>query len=343
MFEVEMSRAIKFHRFGKADVLSCEEQPDRSPGPQEVLVRVQAIGISWDDVLWRQDMALSKPQLPAGLGAEMAGTVEAIGDAVTDLAIGDKVASFKAMSANDYPVCGDHVLVPRNALTRYPDQLTPVEASVHYTPLLLAYFAYVDLAHVQPGQTVLVTDAANSPATAFVQLGKALGLRVIASTKSTADRDFLLANGAERVIVTDEDDIGLRISAITKGQGIEAVFDGMGGMQMSLLADVLAPRGSLVLYGLRGGNNTPFPAMQAFRKNMRFFVHCLENFTGKPELGIEQDRAAMQRALEAINGLTAQGLLKADIHRTWPFEQFGKAHHLLDEKPVRGRVVLKVC
>jgi NADPH2:quinone reductase len=337
-----MSRAIKFHRFGKADVLSCEEQPDRSPGAQEVLVRVQAIGISWDDVLWRQDLSLSKPRLPAGLGTEMAGIVEALGDGVSDLQIGDKVASFKAMSANDYPVCGDHVLVPRNALTRYPEQLTPVEASVHYTPFLLAYFAYVDLAQVQKGQTVLVTGAAESPGIAFVQLGKALGLRVIASTKSADDRDYLLANGAERVIVTDEDDIGLRINAITKGQGIAAVFDGMGGMQMSLLGDVLAPRGSLVLYGLRGGNNTPFPAQQAFRKNMKFFVHCLENFTGKPELGIEQNTAAIQRALETINALTEQGALKADIHRTWPFEQFGKAHHHLDDQPVRGRVVLMV-
>jgi NADPH2:quinone reductase len=261
---------------------------------------------------------------------------------VTDLQVGDKVASFKAMSANDYPVCGDHVLVPRNALTRYPDVLTPVEASVHYTPMLLAYFAFVDLAKVQPGQTVLITDAAYSPGIAFVQLGKALGLRVIAATQHAEHREYLLANGAERVIVTDEDDICLRIAALTKGQGIEAVFDGFGGMQMSMLGDVLAPRGSLVLYGLRGGNKTPFPALQAFRKNMRFFVHCLENFTGKPELGIEQDTAAMKRALDTINELTVQGLLKPDIHRTWPFEQFGKAHNHLDEDPVRGRVVLMV-
>jgi NADPH:quinone reductase-like Zn-dependent oxidoreductase len=337
-----MSRAIKFHRFGKADVLSCEEQPDRSPGPQEVLVRAQAIGISWDDVLWRQNLGNSNVQLPAGIGSEMSGIVEAVGAGVTDLQVGDKVASFKAMSANDYPVCGDHVLVPRNALTRYPDILTPVEASVHYTPMLLAYFAFVDLAKVQPGQTVLITDAAYSPGIAFVQLGKALGLRVIAATQHAQDRDYLLANGAERVIVTDEDDICLRIDTLTKGQGIEAVFDGFGGMQMSMLGDVLAPRGSLVLYGLRGGNQTPFPALQAFKKNMRFFVHCLENFTGKPELNIAQDGPAMQRALATINELTAQGLLKMDIHRTWPFEQFGKAHHHLDDEPVRGRVVLMV-
>jgi NADPH:quinone reductase-like Zn-dependent oxidoreductase len=142
--------------------------------------------------------------------------------------------------------------------------------------------------------------------------------------------------------VTDEDDICLRIESLTHGHGIEAVFDGLGGMQMSMLGDVLAPRGSLVLYGLRGGNKTPFPALQAFRKNMRFHVHCLENFTGKPELGIEQNEPAVQRALQGINAITADGLLKPDIHRTWPFEQFGKAHHHLDDHPVRGRVVLKV-
>jgi len=337
-----MSRAIKFHRFGKADVLCCEEQPDRLPGPQEVLVRAEAIGISRDDVLWRQNLALAPVQLPAGIGSEMAGIVEAVGSGVTDLKAGDNVASFKAMSANDYPLCGDHVLVPRNALTRYPAVLTPIEASVHYTPMLLAYFAFVDLAKVQAGQTVLVTDAAYSPGIAFVQLGKALGLHVIAATQHAEDREYLLANGAERVIVTEEDDIGLRIQALTKGHGIEAVFDGFGGRQLSLLGDVLAPRGGLVLYGLRGGNTTPFPATQAFKKNIRFFVHCLENFTGKPELGIEQDTAAMKRALDAINDLTVKGLLKPDIHRTWLFEQFGKAHNHLDDDPVRGRVVLRV-
>jgi NADPH:quinone reductase-like Zn-dependent oxidoreductase len=78
----------------------------------------------------------------------------------------------------------------------------------------------------------------------------------------------------------------MRINKITDNRGVDVVFDGLGGPQMSLLGDVLAPRGSLVLYGLQGGNQTPFPACAAFQKNIQFFVHCIGNFTGKPELGI---------------------------------------------------------
>ncbi len=90
-------------------------------------------------------------RLPSGLGQEMAGIVTAVGEGVDDLAVGDKVASFPAESPNDYPVYGELIVLPRTSLTRYPDVLSPIEASVHYTPLLIAYFAYVDLARVKPG------------------------------------------------------------------------------------------------------------------------------------------------------------------------------------------------
>jgi NADPH2:quinone reductase len=132
-----MSRSIRLHHLGSADVLKCEENTQRPPTEDEVLIRVQAIGVSWDDVLWRQGMGVSVARLPAGLGSEMAGVVEAVGTRVMGLQAGDRVASFQAMNINEYPVYGDHILLPRNALTCYPDTLTPQQASVHYTPLLM--------------------------------------------------------------------------------------------------------------------------------------------------------------------------------------------------------------
>lgn len=336
-----MSRTIRFHHFGSADVLKCEEHTLRLPAANEVRVRVEAIGVSWDDVLWRQDLGNGKARLPAGLGSEMAGIVEAVGAQVSDLQVGDRVASFQAVSANDYPAYGDLVIQPRTALTRYPDNLSAAQASVHYNPLLLAWFAMVELAHMQPGQSILVTEATLSPNMAFVKLGKALGLRVIAATRTPEERQYLLDHGAAQVIVTDEQDLGMRIDKLTDGRGVEAIFDGLGGPQMSLLGDVLAPRGSLVLYGLRGGNYTPFPAIQAFKKNIRFFVHCLCNFTGKPEFEIGQDGEALQRALQAINRLTLEHPLASDIDRTFSLEHAARAHDYLEHQPGRGRVILK--
>ena len=227
-----MSRTIRFHKFGPAEVLKCEEHAAALPAPGEVQVRVEAIGISWYDILWRQNLASSHARLPSGLGHEMSGVVTAVGEGVDDLAVGDKVASFPAESPNDYPVYGEQIVLPRSALTRYPDVLSPIEAAVHYTPLLIAYFAYADLARVKPGQFALVTDASHCAGPSFVQLGKALGIRVIAATKTAEERENLLSLGAEKVIVTEEQDLLMQINKITDNRGVDVVFDGLGGPQM---------------------------------------------------------------------------------------------------------------
>ncbi len=338
-----MSRTIRFHKFGSAEVLKCEEHDTRAPAPGEVQVRVEAIGVSWYDVLWRQNLATSQAVLPAGLGHELAGIVTALGSGVDDLHVGDRVASFPALSPNDYPVYGEVVVMARQALTRYPDILTPEQAAVHYTPLLCAYFAYVDLARAKPGQTALITDASHCSGPACVQLGKALGLNVLAATKNADQRDYLLGLGAAKVIVTEEQDLLMQVNKYTQNRGVDMVLDGLGGPQMSMLGDVLAPRGSLILYGLQGGNQTPFPACAAFQKNIQFFVHCLGNFTGKPELGILQDAEALQRALRDINQLTADRVLVPQLDRVFPFEQFVEAHRYMDECPCGGRVALKLA
>jgi NADPH:quinone reductase-like Zn-dependent oxidoreductase len=337
-----MSRTIRFHQFGPAEVLKIEEHPAALPAPGEVQVRVQAIGISWYDVLWRQNLASSQARLPAGIGHEMAGVVTALGEGVDDLKVGDKVASFPAADPNQHPVYGEVIVLPRTSLTRYPDALTPVEASVHYTPLLVAYFAYVDLARIKPGQTALVTDASHCAGPSFVQLGKALGVRVIAATKTEDAREYLLSLGADKVVVTEEQDLLMAINKYTDGRGVDVVLDGLGGPQMSIMGDVLAPRGSLVLYGLQGGNQTPFPACAAFQKNIQFFVHCLGNFTGKPELGISQDAEALQRALRDINQLTADRVLEPLKTRVFPFSEVVQAHRYMDGCPIGGRAVLEV-
>lgn len=111
---------------------------------------------------------------------------------------------------------------------------------------------------------------------------------------------------------------------------------------MSLLGDVLAPRGRLVLFGLQGGNETPFPACAAFRKNIQFFVHCIGNFIGKEELAIPQDRQAVAKALQAINQLTRDGLLRPQIDHEFAFADIVEAHRYMESCPNRGRVVVNV-
>jgi NADPH:quinone reductase-like Zn-dependent oxidoreductase len=331
---------IRFHKFGDADVLQFEELPTPTPGPGEVLVRVQAVGLSWSDVLWRQNLDAEQARLPAGMGSELSGTIEALGEGVDDLELGTPVASFPASTANRYPTWGDLVLMPRYALTRYPEVLSPLQASVHYTALLFAYFALMDLAKLQPGQHVLITEASHCLAPQTVQLAKALGATVIASTSAAGNREFLRELGADKVVVTEEQDLVLEIERYTEGKGVEVILDQCAGQQMKLLGDVAAPRGKLIMCGVNGGNDTAFPACAAFKKHMQFFRHCVLDFTGHPELGIEPNQEAVQRALQHINRLTADHLLTPVIDKVFAFDDFIAAHRYMETCPNRGRVAL---
>ncbi|OHC48239.1 MAG: alcohol dehydrogenase [Pseudomonadales bacterium RIFCSPLOWO2_02_FULL_63_210] len=335
-----MSHMIRFHKFGDADVLQYEELPTPTPGPGEVLVRVQAVGLSWSDVLWRQNLAAEQARLPAGMGSELAGTIEALGEGVDDLELGTPVASFPASTANRYPTWGDLVLMPRYALTRYPEVLSPLQASVHYTALLFAYFALIDLSKLQPGQHVLITEASHCLAPQTVQLAKALGANVIASTSEAGNREFLRELGADKVVVTEEQDLVLEIERYTDGKGVEVILDQCAGQQMKLLGDVAAQRGKLIMCGVNGGNDTAFPACAAFKKHMQFFRHCVLDFTGLPELGIEPNQEAVQRALQHINQLTADHLLTPVIDKVFTFDDFIAAHRYMETCPNRGRVAL---
>jgi NADPH:quinone reductase-like Zn-dependent oxidoreductase len=326
-----MSRMIRFHQFGDASVLRLEELPTPKPGHGEVLIRTQSLGVGWRDVLWRQNLAPDQAaQLPAGVGFELSGVVEAVGPGVDDLAPGVAVASFPAFSPNQYPAWGDLVLMPRSALTRYPDVLTPEEAAVHYTPYMLAYFALAELADVQPGQRVLVTEAAHCLAPQAVQMAKALGAEVIAATSEGSTRAYLRELGADKVIDTEEQDLVLEV-------------DQCAGPQMKLLGDVAATRGKLIIYGVNGGNDAAFPACAAFKKHLQFFRHCVLDFTGQPDLGLQRDEEAVQRALQRINQLTSDRLLKPSIAKSFAFEDFIAANQFMETCPAGGRVVMTIA
>ncbi|WP_374383177.1 zinc-dependent alcohol dehydrogenase family protein [Dongia sp.] len=339
-----MSRMIRFHQFGEADVLQMEDVPTPKPGPGEILIRSEAIGVSWEDVLWRQNLASEPAVLPAGIGSEVAGIVTEVGEGVGDLEIGARVATFKAHTPNRYPAYGDHVVMPREAVTTYPasNAFTAAEACVHYTPLLSAYFALANLAHLKSGQNVLVTEAGRCIGGAMVQMAKALGAHVVAATKNAEPHDLLLKLGADKVVLTEEQDLSLAVGSFTHTKGVEVVVDGCGGNQMALLGDVAAPCGKLILYGLDGGNGAAFPAWAAFRKHLQFHRFSLNDFTGHAELGIEPNRPAVAAALTEINEMTAKGLLRPIISRKFPFTEFVAAHRYMEAFPFLGRVVLEI-
>ncbi|MEB0089331.1 alcohol dehydrogenase catalytic domain-containing protein, partial [Pseudomonas sp. RTI1] len=203
------------------DTAGTVESQDRFVGQltaHQVLIRIESIGISPYDALWRLNPIAAQTQLPQGLGKEIAGIVIAVGNEVTDVSRGDKVATYSCEGDYTDTLSGKYLALPRSALTVYPDVLTAAQASVHYTSLLLAYFAYIDLAKVSSGQTVLITDASQCAGPAFLQLGKALGLNVIAAAKNSVDKQRLLDLGAKIVVLTQEHDLIHRVNKLTGGK-----------------------------------------------------------------------------------------------------------------------------
>ena len=290
-----MSRVIRFHQFGPPEVLKCEELPTPAPAAGEVLVRVQAIGVSWKDVLWRQNLAPEQAALPSGLGFELAGEVLAVGAGVGDPPLGSCVASFPAHTPDHYPAYGDVVLMPRAALAVYPEVLTPVEASVYYTGLLVAYFGLVDLAGLKAGQTVLITEAARMYGPVSIQL---------AGSRRAGDRFHQVRRGA-RVPPRAGRRQGGGDRRAGPGPGSRALHRGQGRQchprRIGRPADdparrCSATRGKLVLYGCNGGNESAFPACAAFKKHLQFYRHCLMDFTGHPEMGLERNDESVSKA-----------------------------------------------
>ncbi|WP_106476859.1 zinc-dependent alcohol dehydrogenase family protein [Phytohalomonas tamaricis] len=338
-----MSRVIRFNRFGPADVLEYVERPDPQPEAGEVLLATEAIGVGWHDVLWRQNLASTPVTLPAGIGTEMAGRVVSVGAGVDDLSPGDRVAAIPAYDLNRYATYGERIVLPREALVRYAQTLTAVEASVHYLPLLTSWLGLRELAGIEPGESVLITAGCQIGGPYAVQLARALGAHVFATTTRADNVEFLKRMGAEAVIETESQDLVTAIDKLTDKRGVNVVLDAQGGPQMSLLGDVLAPCGRLVLYGLQGGNQTAFPAQAAFRKNIRFYLHCLSNFSGRPELGIAPNGEAMKRAIDEVNRLTLEGAVVPVIDKVFGFDEVVAAHRYMDSmRSHHGRVALKV-
>ncbi|WP_280337891.1 zinc-binding dehydrogenase [Salinicola acroporae] len=145
------------------------------------------------------------------------------------------------------------------------------------------------------------------------------------------------------MVHTETQDLATRIDKLTDHHGVDIVLDALGGPQMNLLGDVLAPRGRLLLYGMLGGNQTTFPAQAAFRKNIQFHVHCLSNFSGKPELGIPQNREALERAIADVDRMTLTGELKPQIDHRFPLTEIAEAHRYLETcANHHGRIVVEM-
>jgi NADPH2:quinone reductase len=245
--------AIEVARLGGPEVLSYVDKSQPSPGPGEVLIKAEAIGVNFIDTYFRS--GLYPHELPFVLGAEVAGTVEAVGDGVTGLRVGDRAASADAVGAY-----AEYCIAPADLVASLPDSVTSDVAAAALLKGMTAHLLVKSVYPVQQGDTVLLHAGAGGVGLMLTQWATSLGGRVITTASTEAKAELSRRAGAVEVLDYPEDpqQFGAKIRELTGGNGVAAVYDGVGKSTFDASLASLAVRGTLALFGAASGPVPPF-------------------------------------------------------------------------------------
>ncbi len=329
-----MSRIVRFHEIGTADVLKIEDLPLQEPGKGEVRLKVEALGLNRAEVMFREGQYLEAPELPSRLGYEAAGIVDAIGSGSGDIQIGDRVSTIPAFSMGKYGVYGESAIVPAHAVAPYPDNLSVSEGAAIWMQYMTAYGALIDIGHLQPGDNAIISAASSSVGLAAIQVAKAAGAVAIATTRGSTKKQFLLTAGADHVIVTNEEDLVESVMEITSGTGANLIFDPIGGPLLQTLADAAAVGATIVEYGALSPDPTPFPLFSALKKGLAVRGYTLFEITN--------DAERLARSKQYIYDGLESGALKPVIDSTFPLDAIVDAHRYMESNQQKGKIVVTV-
>lgn len=274
------------------------------------------------------------PIFPARLGYEAAGIVEAIGDGVEGVAVGDVVSVLPAFSLHQYATYGALIVVPAYTLQKHPSSLSFEEAASVWTSYLTMYGMVVDAANVQPGQYVVITAASSNAGLAAIQVVNGVGGIPIAVTTTGRKRDALVTAGAAHVIAADEQDVVTEVLKITKNNGPEVILDPVGGPLLTKLIDAVAVKGKVYIYGGLSPEPASLSALTLVRKTPALYGYNATDVLLNPsKLG-----AAIQFIYEGI----AKGKLKPVVGKTFPFDEIVAATKFLEANTHIGKVVVTI-
>ena len=329
-----MSRTIRFAKAGGPEVLEFVETEVPAPGPNEVRIKVKAIGVNRAESMWRTDVYIEPVRFPAGLGYEAAGIVDALGADVKGLAIGDKVNVIPSFSMNQYFTYGEVIIAPDYAVVKHPESLSFAEAASVWMMFVTAYGALIEDARVTKGDVVLIPAASSSVGLAAIQIARYAGATPVALTRTSAKREALLDAGAAHVIATDEVDLVEEVMRITEGKGARVAFDPVGGANFAKLISALSFGGIAFIYGALAEGVTPLPVLEMIAKVITVKAHNIWLTSG--------DAARRNAAVEfVLKGLEA-GALKPVIDRTFSFDDIVEVHRYLETNGQFGKIVVTV-
>ncbi len=322
-----MAKAIRLTRTGGPEVLDYVDVEVGEPGPGEARVRQHAIGLNYIDVYFRT--GLYPMPLPSGLGQEGAGVVEAVGEGVTHVQPGDRVA-YAGRPNGAYSALRT---MPADILVKLPDAIDFETAAAMMLQGLTVQYLFNSTYKLQAGQTILFHAAAGGVGLIACQWAKALGVNLIGTVGSEDKGELALAHGAAHVINYNEEDIVARVLDITGGKKVPVVYDSVGKDTFIRSLDCLQPRGLMVSFGNSSGPVAAFTMNELASRGSLYLT--------RPSLG---SYAATRPELEAMAAdlfeMVSSGKVKIDIHQRFPLAEAAQAHIALEARRTTGSTIL---
>lgn len=319
-------KAIVCSSHGGPEVLVYKEVDRPAPKEGEARVKLTAIGVNFIDVYHRTGLyPLKTPFTP---GREAAGTVEAIGPGVSEIAVGDNVAY--AMAVGSY---AEYAVVPVGKLVKLPDGVSHEMAAAAMLQGMTAHYLVTSTFPLQRGQTTLIHAAAGGVGLLLIQMAKRIGARVIGTVSTEAKAKLAREAGADDVILYTEQDFEAETRRLTGGRGVEVVYDSVGKDTFEKSLGSLSPRGMLALFGQSSGSVPPFDASLLAEKGSLFMTRpTLVHYTLTRE-------ELLWRAGDMLSWVKS-GELKLRIEKTFPLAEAAEAHRQLEGRKTTGKVLL---
>jgi NADPH:quinone reductase-like Zn-dependent oxidoreductase len=327
-----MAKVVRFHTLGGPEVLQIEDREVGEPGPGEVRIRVEAVGLNRSEAMYRSGRYPVAPELPSLIGYEGVGTIESLGAGVERYSIGERVCVLPMIQQGQYGIWAEQAVVPARILLPAPPSLSAAESASIWMQYMTA-FALIEVANVGIGDGVIIRAASSSVGIAAIQLANWAGSVSIACTRTSEKAAALRDQGAAHVVANEEEDLVARVMEITAGKGARTAFDPVGGPYVDTLARALAERGILFVYGGLSGEATPYPHWPCAMKGLSMRGWVASEIWNHPH----RYKAAQEKILAGLAG----GQLKPVVAKTfYGLEQIVAANEYLESNQQVGKVVV---
>jgi NADPH:quinone reductase len=317
-------------QFGPPENLVLRDLPDPAPGPGEVLVGPSRVALNFFDTLIIENKYQVKPAPPFSPGGEFCGKIMSLGEGVEGLAVGQRVAGYCGFGA-----ARSRLALPASALIPVPDGVSDDKAAGLFITYGTAMHALVQRADLRPGETLAVLGATGGAGLAAVEIGAALGARVIACASSPEKLDFARSHGAHEGLDYSVEDLKQGLKHRAGGKGVDCVFDAVGGAFSEPALRAMAWNGRFLVVGFASGEIPKIPLNLALLKGCAILGVFWGEF-------VKREPEAHRENMARIFDWAAKGIISAHVDEVFPLQDIAKALNLLKKRKARGKILLSI-